>query len=163
MPKELPDYESIAIGVFDRIQNDFPHLTMKLTGPIEHVNLDLEIPKQPGLSFEIGLNLQNDELHLCASGFWNEWFPCSDTDVVENYFEAVTGLIRGTHRLKETLRGKTVVKSILQEPDKKGWVDMAHYYCLHIPWFRKKSIRIIINKEASICPSAMDVSSLTPP
>jgi len=156
MSKELPDYEAIAIGVFDRIQSEFPHLTMKRDGPTEHVNLDLEIPKQPGLSFEIGLNLQSDELHLCASGFWNEWFPCSDNEVVENYFEAVSGLIRGTHRLKEVLRGNTVVKSILQEPCEYGWDGMSHYYKLHIPWYGKKTTRIIINE-------AMEMPSSTSP
>lgn len=160
MSKELPDYKAIATSVFDRIQNEFPHLTMKLDDPVEHVDLELDMPKQPGLSFAIGLNLQGDELHLCASGFWYEWFPCSDEKIVENYYEAVAGLIRGTHRLKETLRGKTVVKSILQEPDENGWIGMAHYYCLHFPWFRKKSVRIIIN-EAAI-PTQQPNSEYTP-
>ncbi len=38
--------------------------------------VELEIPKQPGLDFDVNLNLQGDELHLNAgTGFWLEWFP----------------------------------------------------------------------------------------
>jgi len=54
----------------------------------------MDIPAQPGLSFEVHLNLQNrDELHLVASAFWCEWFPCSNPKKVERYIEAVSGLL----------------------------------------------------------------------
>ena len=43
-----------------------------------HVQLVMDIPAQPGLLFDVNLNLQNrDELHLQASTLWVSWFPCT--------------------------------------------------------------------------------------
>ncbi len=148
MSSKSQDLKAIANTVFEQIQADFPDLEMELTKPDEHFDLELNIPAQHGLDFWIGLNLQGDELHLCASGFWVEWFPCTEESVVEEFVAAVYGLINGTYRLKVVRRGQSVVKSTLQRKGENGWNAVTGYSCLHIPWFRKKSIRYFRNRHS---------------
>lgn len=145
MLRETHDFKTIAIAVFQRIQEEFPNLEMELIEPDEHVSLELNIPAQHGLDFWIGLNLQGDELHLCANGFWVEWFPCTEESVIEEYVAAVYGLVNGTHRLKVVRRGQAVVNSTLQRKGENGWIAVKGYSCLHIPWFRKKTIHYFRN------------------
>ena len=149
MSQAQPNYQEIAIGVYKRIQSSFPHLSMEIDeNPTNrYIDVEMEIPKQPGLSFDIGLNLQHDELNLGSSSFWFEWFPCVDDARLDEYLDAVTGLIAGRFRLQETLRGKKVVRSRLQAPEGDGWKTIASCSGLHLSFFRKKSIRIIQNQE----------------
>src|ERR1700719_2025914 len=96
----------IAISTFERIRAAFPALTMKLDLHHKQVDLAMDIPAQPGLTFHVHLNLQNlNELHLSASALWVEWFPCTDPKKVENYFDAVSGLLSGQFRILEYWRG----------------------------------------------------------
>jgi hypothetical protein len=132
-------YET-ALSTFERIRTAFPELTMQLDLHPEHVDLAMDIPAQPGLSFHVDLNLQNlDELHLVASALWVEWFPCTDPKKVEQYFEAVSGLLSGQFRILEHWGGKRVVRAELQRPDGDGWKTMANWLTLSvlIPWPRK--------------------------
>jgi len=114
-----------------------------------YLDLEMGIPKQPGLSFDIELNLQDDELYLGASGFGFEWFPCNYDAHLDEYIDAVTGLIAGHYRIKETLLGKKVIKSRLQVPDGGGWKTIASCSDLHLPLFRKKTTRVVQNNEAA--------------
>jgi hypothetical protein len=130
----------IALSTFERIRTAFPALTMKLDLHPEDIDLAMDIPAQPGLSFRVDLNLQNlDELHLVASALWVEWFPCTDPKKVEDYFEAVSGLLSGQFRILEHWRGKRVVRAELQRPHDGGWKTMANWLTLSvlIPWPRK--------------------------
>lgn len=106
----------------------------------EHVELALDIPAQPGLSFKVHLNLQNlDELHLSASALWVEWFPCTNPKKVQEYFEAVSGLLSGEFRILEHRRGKRAVKAKLQAPRNGGWKTIATWsVLLSIPWPPKR-------------------------
>jgi hypothetical protein len=111
------DQYGIAISTFERIRVAFPALAMNLDLHHKHVDLAMDIPAQPGLSFHIHLNLQNvDELHLSASALWVEWFPCTNPKRVEEYFEAVSGLLSGQFRILEHWRGRRAVKAKLQRP-----------------------------------------------
>ena len=130
----------IALSTFERIRAAFPALTMKLDLHPEHVDLVMDIPAQPGLSFPVDLNLQNlDELHLVASALWVEWFPCTNLKKVEAYFEAVSGLLSGQFRILEHWRGKRVVRAELQRPDGSVWKTTANFLDISvlIPWPRK--------------------------
>lgn len=67
---QTKQYET-ALSTFERVRAAFPALAMNLDLHPEHVELALDIPAQPGLSFDVDLNLQNlDELHLSASALW---------------------------------------------------------------------------------------------
>ena len=126
-------YRNIALDVFSRIQQAFPHLKMNLELNPEHVDLALDIPEQEGLGFSIGLNLQWDELHLQAGAFWLEWFPCQYPEKSQAYFNAVCGLISGRFRILEHCRGNRVVKAWLQEPDGAGWKTIGRWSSMHLP------------------------------
>jgi hypothetical protein len=112
----------------------------------KHVDLAMNIPAQPGLSFEVDLNLQNiDELHLSAAALWVEWFPCTKRKKVEKYFEAVSGLLSGRFRILEHRRGTRAVKSCLQRPSNGGWETI--HGCstlLSIPW-PPKTFKVVQN------------------
>src|SRR5262245_41140783 len=86
-----------------------------------HVDLNMDSREQPGLAFDVNLNLQGDELHLSAGSFWLEWFPCTDPDVVARYRDAVTGLLGGRYRIVEHLVGNRPVKAELQSPVGDSW------------------------------------------
>jgi len=65
----------IALSTFEKLRAAFPALSMNLDLHPAHMDLAMDIPAQPGLSFKVHLNLQNlDELRCrCllsgASGF----------------------------------------------------------------------------------------------
>ena len=130
------DREAV-IRLFQEIQAAFPRLTMKLERNHPHLDLNMDILRQDGLSFDVNLNLQNaDELHLSAGHFWLEWFPCSDPKIVEDFREAVHGVLSGNYRIVEYGLGKRVLKSILQRPDGEGWktIGTSGWWPLPIPW-----------------------------
>jgi hypothetical protein len=86
----------IASATFERIRAAFPTLTMNLDLHPAHVELAMDIPVQPGLPFKVWLDFQKgDELTLSASHFWYEWFPCTNQKKVDEYVEAVSGLLSG--------------------------------------------------------------------
>jgi len=125
----------IAISTFERIRAAFPAFTMNLDLHNTQVDLAMDVPAQPGLIFDVHLNLQNrNELHLSASALWVEWFPCTDPKKVEKYFEAVSGLLSGQFRILEYWRGNRAVKAKLQRPSNGGWKTVATYMRLSIPW-----------------------------
>src|SRR5262249_12437409 len=103
------DVDEVA-RLFESIQLAFPHLTMRLDRQHPHVDLNMDIPSQPGLLFNVNINLQGDELHLDVGALWLEWFPCTDADVVARFREAVRGVLLGTFRIVEHLRGARAVR-----------------------------------------------------
>src|SRR5258707_13538342 len=89
---QMPTTEfDIALSTFGKIRAAFPALTMNLDLHPKNVDLEMDIPAQAELLFRVNLNLQGDELHLSASRFWVEWFPCTKPEKVDRYFEAVSG------------------------------------------------------------------------
>jgi hypothetical protein len=139
----------IAISTFERIRAAFPALAMNLDSHHKQVDLAMDIPAQPGLSFDVHLNLQNgDELHLSASVLWVEWFPCTNPKKVEEYFEAVSGLVSSRFRILEHWRGKRPVKAQLQRPSHGGWKTIANWLVLlSIPW-PPKTFKVVQNLSA---------------
>lgn len=136
----------IAVSTFERIRAAFPSLAMNLDLHPKHVDLAMDIPVQPGLSFRVHLNLQNcDELHLNASALWVEWFPCTKPEKVDAYFEAVSGLLSGKFRILERWRGKRAVKASLQRPKNGGWKTIHGWWpLLSIPW-PPKTFKVVQN------------------
>jgi len=130
----------IALVTFERIQAAFPAFTMNLDLAPGHVDVAMDIPAQPGLLFKVSLNLQNlDELHLIASALCVEWFPCTEPDRVERYFEAISGLLSGRFRILEHWCGRRSVKAELQAPAGTAWKMVAsRSHLLSVPWPRKR-------------------------
>jgi len=129
---------------------------MRLDLHPENVDLEIDIPAQVGLSFRVNLNLQGDELHLSASRFSVEWFPCTKPEKVDKYFEAVSGLLSGRFRILEHWRGKRPVKAQLQRPNPGGWENVATWLdgSAVLPWPRK-TFKVVQNK-----PSAQSSTNL---
>ena len=136
----------IALSTFEKIRAAFPALAMNLDSHPLHVDLAMDIPAQPGLSFKISLNLQNlDELDLSASALWVEWFPCTNPTKVDEYFAAVSGLLSGRFRILEHWRGRRVVKAELQFPTERVWKTMTGCWnILSIPW-PQKTLKVVQN------------------
>lgn len=141
------EYE-IAYTTFEKIRAEFPALAMNLDLHPAHVDLGMDIPVQSGLSFKVWLDFQNgDELTLSAAHFWFEWFPCTKQKNVDNYLDAVSGLLSGRFRILQHWRGGRVVKAQLQSPDSHKWKTIAS--SINIPsalivWPPKK-IRVVQN------------------
>ncbi len=140
----------VGLATFERIRASFPALNMKLDLHPNHVQLVIDIPAQPGLLFDVNLNLQNrDELHLQASTLWVSWFPCTKQKKVDEYLEAVSGLLSGRFRILVHRRGKRRVRAQLQRPVADGWRTVAS--CVEIsalvPWPRK-TIDVVQNVAA---------------
>jgi hypothetical protein len=132
------DVEEMA-ALFVRIQEAFPHLTMRLERDHPHLDLNMDIPRQAGLVFDVNVNLQGDELHLSAEAFWLEWFPCTEAEIVDGFRETVHGVLSGTFRIVEHLRGSRVVKAELQRPANHGWQTVGTWGRLHLPLGRRST------------------------
>ena len=136
----------IAKEAFDRISAVFPNLTMRVHNDDDHVDLSMDIPEQPGLTFKVSLALQNsDELHLHAGHFWLEWFPCTDPIRVNQYVDVICGLLSGRYRILEHYRGNKAVKAELQVPEGSNWKTIGTWGSLWHPFFFRKQQRVIIN------------------
>ena len=136
---------SAVIRLFEEIRDAFPQLSMQLDQNPRHVELELNIPQQPGLNFDMNLNLQGDELHLSAGAFWLEWFPCTRPDVIDAFREAVVGLISGGYRIREHHRGGRPFKAELQTPGVDGWQTIGTWYGWIWPFPRRTVEKILQN------------------
>lgn len=143
---DAPDTEAIARGVFAEIAKRFPSLNM-IENEGEPVEISITMPVQPGLSHSVWLCLQNrDELHFSAGHFWYEWFPCTESDRVEKYLNAVTGFLSGKYRIIEYYRGKRCYKAKLQKPDNNNWRTVATWSTIWIPLSFKKTMKQLRNQ-----------------
>jgi hypothetical protein len=140
---------SAMIRLFEEIREAFPQLSMRLDHDPANVDLNMDIPEQPGLTFDMNLNLQGDELHLTAGAFWLEWFPCTRPDVVQAYREAVHGLLSGMYRIRERHRGRRPFKAELQKPDQGGWQTIGTWYGWAWPFPRRSVEKIVQNVTSS--------------
>ena len=137
----IVDREAI-VRLFRELQDAFPQLRMQLQLQDPHVDVSMDIPRQPGMAFFVNLNLQGDELHLSAGSFWLEWFPCTRPGIVDQYRDAVTGLLSGRYRILEHYVGAWAVKAQLQRPDADGWQTIGTWANLGtaLPWPRRRRV-----------------------
>jgi hypothetical protein len=119
---------------------------MRLDRRPDNVDLNLDIAQQPGLGFDINLNLQGDELHLSAGFLWLSWFPCDQPAIAAKYRDAVQGLISGRLRIVEHYRGSRPVKAELQEPVGDGWQTIGTRTGIPWPFSRRTTIRVLQNE-----------------
>ena len=64
---------AVATAIFKSIQDEFPHLTMRLDTDFANFDVELDIPAQDGLTIPVNLNLQADELHMEPSNIIIEY------------------------------------------------------------------------------------------
>lgn len=135
----------VALSCFERIQGEFPNLVMNLVHESEGVEIEMNLPEQPGLLFDVYLDLQNDdELALVvANRLFMSWFPCTDGDVSERYVEAVCGVVSGAFRVLEVYSGSRCLKRYLQKPQGAEWETITRsYYSLAFPFSRRREVVI---------------------
>lgn len=132
------EFKREALKLFEGIQAAFPHLTMQVSSSDPHLAVSVEALRQPGLDFDVFMNLQNvDELHLCAGEFWCSWFPSSNPSRIKDYREAVVGVLSGSCQIVEFIRWGRAVGADLQAPGPDGWKTVARRRCGLFPrkWF----------------------------
>ena len=136
----------IAEDAFQRIGNLLPSLELK-KNLAASVELSIDIPVQPGLTYAVHLNLQNgDELHFGVGNFWLEWFPCTDPSRVEAYIDAVSGYLSGRYRILEHYRGKKCTKAELQKPlESGGWTTIGQTSYWRLSLSLQKRVKEIRN------------------
>lgn len=124
---------AVAGWVLEHLGASFPNWALTVEQPPpEGLEWSVTIPEQPGLVFEVNLNLQNkDELHLVAGGLWVSWFPCTDPTVADAYLDAVAGLLSGRYRILQHRHRDQVVGAELQRPVAEGWERITH--CWYAP------------------------------
>ena len=143
MRKEVD--QPAMIRLFEEIRDAFPQLSMRLDQQPANVDLSMDIPMQPGLTFDMSLSLQGDELHLSAGAFWLSWFSCTRPEVVEAYREAVHGLLGGAYRILESYHGGRAIKAELQIPAGVDWQTIGISYGWAWPFARRKSEKVLQN------------------
>jgi hypothetical protein len=129
-----------ASEVFNHIRAALPHLRIEPYLANGNVDAGIEVPVQGQLRFVVYLYLTGDELNLTAGkGFWLEWFPATDPQVIAEYREVAVGLLSGEYRVVEHLRGNRLVKGQLQRPDGRGWQTVGTWRDLRSwrPWGAK--------------------------
>lgn len=135
----------IAKSVFETLQREFPHLSMEIEESPAFTEIELTIPAQDGLDYQVGLNLQNmDELHLCVDDFWGQWFPCTDARVAESFLQAVRGFVSGKYRIEVYSRNGKSYKHILQSPSGGSWNTEYTHTTVHWPCFNPQ-VRYVQN------------------
>lgn len=139
------DTESIARGVFTEIGRRFPNLNM-VENRNDPVEISITMAVRPGLSQKVWLCLQNyDELGFSVGHFYNEWFPCTKSDRVEKYLDAVTGFLSGKYRILEHYRGTKCYRAQLQKPEGDHWRSIATWATIWIPLSYKKTVKELRN------------------
>ena len=134
----------------DRIRSAFPWLLVELAREHPDIHASAELPRQAGLDFDVGINLQNaDELHLTVGEhFWMEWFPCGEQRVFEGFIAAALGVISGEFRVVERYVFGRAVSAQLQRPDGTGgWRAVARWANLGFLLPAPRTTRILRNDQ----------------
>jgi hypothetical protein len=102
------------------------------------------LPKQPGLDFDIWLNLQNaGELGIQTRLFSASWFPSGDPENEAAFLTAASGLISGEVRLVCSYGPFSTrpYRVVLQRRTESGWERIYSYrrLCVLI-WPSKETV-----------------------
>jgi len=133
---------------FKTIQEVFPNLTMNIVYTHEQLDLSMDIPKQPGLDFNINVNLQNiDEIHISTKYIHCSFFSAKSQYIVDMFYQAVQGLINGNYRIVQFHKRGKLYKSLLQCFKDNEWVTAnTEFYKMSWPWTKYEKT-IIQNKK----------------
>lgn len=112
-----------------------------------NVDLLMRMPRQPGLSFELTLGLQNiDELNIGFEKFWSYFFPFDHTRQIVS--DALDALATGECRLAIHKQMGGVFKRVLEQRVDGQWITIytAHSFP-KIPFVSKK-VLYLYNEDA---------------
>jgi hypothetical protein len=137
----MSPHAAAVFTLIDGLRAAFPRLEIKVQQDHPEVDLNVDIPRQAGLPFDINLNLQEDELHLSVGGFWRSGHPCDRPDVLQWFQDAVAGLLSGSHRIVQHYRGRRVVSGELQRLDAGEWKTVTEGY--RRLWFGRRRREIL--------------------
>ena len=137
--------EEVAREIFESLRREFPKLAMEIIESPEHTDIEMRLPAQTGLNYEVCLNLQNtDELQFNVDDFWAEWFPCTAPKIAESFHRAVSGFLAGEYRIEIYSRKGRPYKRLLQAPNLGSWETVYTPSSLHWPCL-KPQIRHVQN------------------
>lgn len=143
----------IAETCFKKIRESLLQLEMEIDYEPDHVELSMDIFEQPGLDFDINLNLQNnDELHISTKHIDCALFPADSENVAKEFSNWVIGLVNGNYRIVKYSKNGKLFKANLQRPEGKNWKTVyTEFNSLKMPWISAKQ-EIIINTKAKLQP-----------
>ena len=121
----MSPYAAAVFTLIAGLRAAFPRLDIKVQQDHPEVDLSINIPRQDGLSFDISLNLQEDELHLNVGGFWRSYHPCDQPNVLQWFRETLAGLLSGSHRIVNHYRGRRLVGGDLQRLEGEEWKTLT--------------------------------------
>ena len=108
----MTDYTADAEALFRDFARRHAFAIEKMDEP--NVELLMRVPRQPGLSFELTLGLQNkDELNIGFERFWSYFFPYEDQRQIVS--DALDALVTGECRLAIHTQLGRVVKRVLEQ------------------------------------------------
>ena len=146
----MSPYAAAVFTLIDDLRAAFPRLDIKVQQDHAEMDLNIDIPRQGGLPFDINLNLQEDELHLSVGGFWHSYHPCNQPDVLQWFRETVAGLLSGSHRVVNHYRGRRLVAGDLERLEGGEWKTVTEGY--RQLWLGRKRTEILW---ASVSPNAV--------
>ncbi|UPT63229.1 MAG: hypothetical protein M0D54_01275 [Hyphomonadaceae bacterium JAD_PAG50586_4] len=98
-----------------------------------NVELLMELPRQPGLSFDLTLGLQNaDELSIGFEGFWSYIFPFNQKH--ELVSSLLDGIVSGACRLAVHRQFGLVVKRVLERRVGDNWEPIYQALGFGVPF-----------------------------
>jgi len=124
MKSEIERFEEVVAMV----RQEFPHLEMKVSREHRVVDAYAFLPSQPGLDFDVHLDLQGDALSMCVVGLWAEMFPCGKPRIFDSIMLAVRGVLSGKYRIRKSYAGSHVTAIQLERPENGRWIPVATDY-----------------------------------
>ena len=149
----------IARAVFNEVRTTFAHLNPSLLDhPVPQIDLELAFETQSELVFRVVATLQGDELCMSVGkSFFGEWFPCSDSGVVDQFRSCLVGVLSGNIRLVGYAQRDQVVKARLEECSSGYWQPTATWSKLRWPSLSRSTVRVQRNRPSSLrCDPSLD-------
>lgn len=139
----MQDHTTEAEALFRAFAERHSLTIQKIDEP--NVELLMEIPRQPGLSFDLTLGLQNaDELNIGFEGFWSYLFPFDQKrELVSSLLD---GIKSGACRLAVHRQFGFVVKRVLERRVGDNWEPVYHALGFGVP-FIGTSVAYLSNSE----------------
>ena len=152
MPASDARFLECARAGFEQIRGRLVELNVVVDEDHPYLDLTLDIPEQRGLAFPIHANLQNDdEIHLECCGASLCWFPCSQPDNVDDFVETVVGLVQGTCRIVQKLRGGAVRTARVEVNQGGDWAKKSPgIWHFRLPRIFPSETRIVQNEAGGL-------------
>jgi len=140
----MKDYTADAEALF----RDFARRNSFTIEKVDEPDFELlmRVPRQPGLSFELTLGLQNnDELNIGFEDFWSFFFPYEKARQIVS--DALDAIAAGDCRLVIHMQLGKVVKRVLEKRSSEQW------HCIYTEHLRF-GIPFLGTKTSFICNEA---------